>query len=65
MRIQTSIDTDQHNEFSQHAEGQPGPAITASGHPTPVGATAKPKLQKQRRVETDSADQRPTDKTHL
>lgn len=50
MKLQSQIDT--HNQYAKKfrssAEGQPGPAMTAGGHPTPAGATAKPKKNRKK-----------------
>jgi hypothetical protein len=49
MKLQSQIDT--HNQYAKKKrssiKGQPGPAMTAGGHPTPAGATAKPKRNKK------------------
>lgn len=43
MKLQSQID----RSYAKRAGGQPGPAMTAAGHPTPAGATAKPKRNKK------------------
>ena len=64
MKLQSQIDT--HNQyakkFSRSANGQPGPAMTAGGHPTPAGATAKPKRNKKDKAKNQAP---PIDQTHL
>jgi len=64
MKLQSQIDT--HNQYAKkfrsNANGQPGPAMTAGGHPTPAGATAKPKRNKK---ESRQNQRPPVDQTHV
>jgi hypothetical protein len=64
MKLQSQIDT--HNQYAKKfrssAKGQPGPAMTAGGHPTPAGATAKPKRNKKEQKQNQRP---PVDQTHV